>query len=141
MELFPQGAVLVAGGSGGIGQSVCTEFARSGTDVAITYRSKRDVAEAVANDIRALGRKASVHQLSVGDPAQVSAVVEDVAKAHGRIHTVVYAVGSVAEQVLIADLSIDQWHKVLDQDLNGFFNVVRATLPKLRGWAEGPTSI
>jgi hypothetical protein len=42
----------------------------------------------------------------VGDPAQVSAVVEDVARAHGRIHTVVYAVGSVAEQVLIADLSI-----------------------------------
>jgi NAD(P)-dependent dehydrogenase (short-subunit alcohol dehydrogenase family) len=137
MELFPQGAVLVAGGSGGIGQSVCREFARSGTDVAITYRAKKDVAEALANDIRALGRKASVHQLGVGDPAQVSAVVDDVSRTHGRIHTVVYAVGSVADQVLIADLSIDQWNKILDQDLRGFFNLLRATLPKMRGWGGG----
>ena len=137
MELFPKGAVLVAGGSGGIGQSVCREFARSGTDVAITYRSKKDAAEAVASDVRALGRQASVHQLTIGDPAQVSAVVEEVARTHGRIHTVVYAVGSVAEQVLIADLSVDQWDKVVDQDLRGFFNLVRATLPNLRAWGGG----
>jgi 3-oxoacyl-[acyl-carrier protein] reductase len=137
MELFPQGAVLVAGASGGIGQWVCREFARAGTDVAVTYKSKDQLAEAVANDVRTLGRNASIHQLTVGDPAQVSKVVEDVTRTHGRIHTVVYAVGSLAEQVLIADLRTDQWDRVVDQDLRGFFNVVRATLPKLRAWGGG----
>ena len=59
MELFPQGAVLVAGGSGGIGQFVCREFARSGHGRrnSAGIGSKRDVAEAVANDIRALGQR------------------------------------------------------------------------------------
>jgi NAD(P)-dependent dehydrogenase (short-subunit alcohol dehydrogenase family) len=136
-ELFPEGAVLVVGGSGGIGQFVCREFARSGTDVALTYQSKADVATTVADDIRALGRSASVHQLRVGDAAQVAAVVDAAAQQHGRIHTVVYAVGSIAEQVLISDLTVEQWNTVLNQDLTGFLNVVRATLPKLRAWGGG----
>ena len=40
---FPQGAVLVFGGSGGIGQGVALEFARAGVPVAVGYRSKADV--------------------------------------------------------------------------------------------------
>ena len=58
---FPDGAVLVVGGSGGVGQFVCLEFARAGTDVAITYNRKKDTAEAVADKVRSLGRKASIH--------------------------------------------------------------------------------
>jgi 3-oxoacyl-[acyl-carrier protein] reductase len=136
-ELFPEGAVLVVGGSGGIGQAVCREFARSGTDVALTYRSKAETAAAVASDVRALGRKASVHQLTIGNPDEVAAVVEAAAAIHGRLHSIVFAAGSVAEQVLIAELTMEQWRRVIDQDLNGFFNVVRATIPRLRAWGGG----
>jgi 3-oxoacyl-[acyl-carrier protein] reductase len=53
---FPDGATIVFGGSGGIGRGVALEFAREGSDVAVVYRSKRDVAEAVAAEIRATGR-------------------------------------------------------------------------------------
>jgi len=45
---FPHGAVLVFGGSGGIGQGVVLEFACAGVPVAVGYRSKADVAERVA---------------------------------------------------------------------------------------------
>jgi NAD(P)-dependent dehydrogenase (short-subunit alcohol dehydrogenase family) len=55
--LFPAGAVLVVGGSGGVGQAVCLEFARAGADVALTYRSKRDNADNVRRKIRALGAR------------------------------------------------------------------------------------
>jgi NAD(P)-dependent dehydrogenase (short-subunit alcohol dehydrogenase family) len=61
-KLFPDGAALVIGGSGGVGHAVCLEFARAGTDVAITYQTKKAVAEKLATDIRSLGRKATVHQ-------------------------------------------------------------------------------
>ena len=44
-KLFPDGAVLVVGGSGGVGQAVCLEFARAGTDVALTYHKKKEAAE------------------------------------------------------------------------------------------------
>jgi NAD(P)-dependent dehydrogenase (short-subunit alcohol dehydrogenase family) len=52
---FPQRAVLVFGGSGGIGQGVALEFARAGVPVAVGYRSKADVAERVARDLRDAG--------------------------------------------------------------------------------------
>src|SRR5512142_755935 len=79
-RLFPEGAALVIGGSGGVGQAVCREFARAGTAVAVTYNKKREVAEQLATELRALGARASVHQLTIGDAARVQAVVEEAAR-------------------------------------------------------------
>src|SRR3546814_6558021 len=91
MATFPNGAVLVFGGSGGIGQGVARTFAEAGADVAIVYRAKKDVAERVAGEINALGRKVTTHATDVTDAAQVKATVADVLKAHGSIHTGVWA--------------------------------------------------
>ncbi len=102
---FPKGAVLVFGGSGGIGQGVAMTFAQCGTDVAIAYRSKKDVAERVAGEIRGTGRKASIHVTDVTDPKKVEEAVEEAMKEHGRIHTVVFAAGPVVEQVFLAETS------------------------------------
>jgi 3-oxoacyl-[acyl-carrier protein] reductase len=132
-QLFPEGAVLVVGGSGGIGRSVCLEFARAGTDVAITYHRKKENADAVAEQIRAIGRKATVHQLTIGDQARVDAVVEESAK----VHTVVVGAGTLATQVKVSEMTREQWQTVVEQDLNGFYNVLCATLPKLKAWGGG----
>ncbi|HKY91326.1 MAG TPA: SDR family NAD(P)-dependent oxidoreductase, partial [Nevskiaceae bacterium] len=102
---FPSGATIVFGGSGGIGQEVAKSFGTAGSDVAIVYRSKAEVAERVAGEIRAKGRNATTHQADVTDPAQVAAAVESAAAAHGRIHTVVWGAGPVVEQVHIAETS------------------------------------
>jgi 3-oxoacyl-[acyl-carrier protein] reductase len=134
---FPQGAVLVVGGSGGVGQAVCLEFARAGTDVALTYHSKRDVAEKTAEQIRGLGRKVTVHQLTIGDASKVDAVVNEAAQQHGRLHTIVVGAGTLAKQVFVSELTREQWQTVVNQDLNGFFNIVQATLPRLRAWGGG----
>jgi 3-oxoacyl-[acyl-carrier protein] reductase len=134
---FPDGAALIVGGSGGVGKAVCLEFARSGTDVALTYHKKREAAEALATQIRALGRKATVHQLTIGDAARVDAVVAEAAKEHKRLHTIVVGAGTLATQVRVADMTREQWQTVINQDLNGFYNVIQATLPKLRGWGGG----
>jgi NAD(P)-dependent dehydrogenase (short-subunit alcohol dehydrogenase family) len=136
-KMFPDGAVLVVGGSGGVGQSVCLEFARAGTDVALTYHKKREAAEAIAQQIRALGRKASVHQLTIGDAARVDAVVAEAAAEHKRLHTIVVGAGSLAIQVLVSEMTREQWRLVVEQDLNGFFNIVQATLPRLKAWGGG----
>lgn len=134
---FPKGAVLVFGGSGGIGQGVALFFAQAGTDVAIVYRSKKDVAERVAGKINTLGRKASVHAADVTDVAQLKSAVEAAVAAHGRIHTVVWAAGPVVEQVMIADMTPALWKQSLDIEVHGFFNAVQATLPHLRANGGG----
>jgi NAD(P)-dependent dehydrogenase (short-subunit alcohol dehydrogenase family) len=134
---FPQGAVLVFGGSGGIGQHVAKSFAEAGSDVAIVYRSKKEVAERVGGEIAALGRKASLHAADVTDTAQLKAAVEAAAKAHGRLHTVVWAAGPVVEQVFIGETSQELWRRSIDIEVHGFFNAVQSTLPHFRANGGG----
>jgi 3-oxoacyl-[acyl-carrier protein] reductase len=135
--VFPAGAALVIGGSGGVGQAVCREFARAGTNVAITYQKKREVAEQLAAELRGLGVQASAHQLTIGDAVRVAAVVAEAAELHQRLHTIVVGAGTFAQQLLLSEMPLEVWHKVIDQDVNGFFNVMRATLPRLKEWGGG----
>jgi len=134
---FSKGAVIVFGGSGGIGQVVAKSFGAAGADVAIVYRSKREVAEAVAKDIAKQGRKATTHAADVRDAAQVKAAVHAVAEAHGGIHTVVWAAGPLVEQVFIGETTEALWRKSIDIEVHGFFNAVQATLPILRDGGGG----
>jgi NAD(P)-dependent dehydrogenase (short-subunit alcohol dehydrogenase family) len=135
--LFPNGAVLVVGGSGGIARHICKEFAKAGTDVALTYYSKRDVADEVVADIKKLGRKAAAYALDVSDAKAVGAVIDKVAADMGRIHTVVYGAAPLTHQLFISELTPAHWQKAMDQESNGFFRVVQATLMKMRGWGGG----
>lgn len=135
--IFPEGAALVVGGSGGIGQAVCRELARAGSDVALTFRGRREVAESLAAEIRTMGRRATIHQLTIGDPESVEAAVAEAAREHGRLHTVVVGAGTLPKQVLLSQVTREQWRTIVDQDMNGFFNVVQATLPRLKVWGGG----
>jgi 3-oxoacyl-[acyl-carrier protein] reductase len=134
---FPDGAVVVFGGSGGIGQIVARGFADAGSDVALIYRSKREVAERAAAEIRSKGRKASTHAADVTDPAAVKAALDAAIKEHGRLHTVVFAAGPVVEQVLLADTTPELWARSIAVETNGFFNVVQASLPHLKAKGGG----
>jgi len=136
-ETFEDGAVLVFGGSGGIGQHVAKSFAAAGSDVAIGYRAKAEVAQRVAAEIGKLGRSASVHAADLREAEQVRSVVRDALKVHGRIHTVVFAAGPVVEQVSLAETSEALWRQSIDIEVHGFFNVVQATLPDLREGGGG----
>ncbi|NKF20825.1 SDR family NAD(P)-dependent oxidoreductase [Solimonas marina] len=137
MTAFADGAVLVFGGSGGIGQGVALHFAQAGADVAIVYRSKKEVADRVAAEITARGRKATVHATDVTDATQVRATVADVLAAHGRIHTVVWAAGPVVEQVPLAEAGEALWKRSIDIEVHGFYHAVQATLPAMRAAGGG----
>lgn len=136
-QQFPKGAALVFGGSGGIGQHVVKAFAAAGTDVAIVYRSKQEVAARVGGEVESLGRKASLHAADVTDLNQLRGAVADAIRAHGRIHTVAWAAGPVVEQVFIAETTQELWRKSIDIEVHGFFNAVQATLPHLREQGGG----
>jgi NAD(P)-dependent dehydrogenase (short-subunit alcohol dehydrogenase family) len=58
---------LVTGGSRGLGKNMALGIAKKGLDVLLTYHSKKEEAEAVADEIRKLGRKAAALQLNTGD--------------------------------------------------------------------------
>ena len=137
MSDFPKGAAVVFGGSGGVGRAICERLAHYGADVALTYRGNAAAAEEAAEEIRAKGRKASIHQVSLTDADGVARFLHEVAEAHGRIHTVVCAAGSNIKQPFISQVSVEEWKQVIDADVNGFFHVAHAALPLFRAGGGG----
>lgn len=131
-RLFPEGAALIFGATGGIGTAVAAEFARAGSDVAIAYRSKQGRADALREDIESLGRTASIHPCDVTDEAALAAAIADAVAVHGRIHTLVWGAGPLVDQVHLADTTAEQWRRAIDVEVHGFFNAARAVIQHMR---------
>jgi NAD(P)-dependent dehydrogenase (short-subunit alcohol dehydrogenase family) len=129
---FPEGVALVVGGSGGTGQVICERLAAAGANVAIGYRNNREAAEEAATSALAHGVEVELAQFDVVDPAAIAASVASLIAKYGRIHTVIVATGYDIQMRMIHEVEPEEWRKVIDNDVNGFFNIVHATLPELR---------
>lgn len=134
---FSRGAALVVGGSGALGAAICRGLAQRGSAVALTYRGGAERAEAVANDVRALGTEALALQATLDDPASVKAAVDAAVARFGRLHSVVYAAGPALEFRYINQIDPAEWARVMATDVNGCFNLVSAALPHLREHGGG----
>ncbi len=118
---------LVTGASRGIGRGIALELARRGADVAVTYLSQREAAEAVAAAIQALGRRAVVVGGSVADAAAVPVMVQTVTEALGAPDILVNNAG-ITRDTLVLRMSDADWADVLATDLSGAFYCARACL-------------
>lgn len=129
---FPTGVSVVIGGSGGIGSAICQKLAESGSDVVLSYRNNTDAADKVVNNISKLGLNATAYPLAIEDPEQVQSFFASVVEKHARVHTIVNATGSNIPMLFINQLDPEKWRQVIENDLNGFFNIIHASLPLLR---------
>jgi NAD(P)-dependent dehydrogenase (short-subunit alcohol dehydrogenase family) len=134
---FPAGAVAVFGASGGIGKGVALEFARAGSDVAIFYRSKQDAAEALATEVRGLGRRASIHQADARSYEALEQGFAAAVAAHTRVHSIVWGAGPIVAQVNIADWSLEQFRASMEIEAFGFYYAARIAIPHFRAQGGG----
>ena len=124
--------LLVTGSSRGIGRAIALRLARDGFDIVVHCRSRRDAAEQVADEVRALGRDARVLCFDVTDRDAARAALEADMEVHGAYHGVVCNAGITADGAFPA-LTDDDWDSVIDTGLNGFYNVVKPiTMPMVR---------
>jgi 3-oxoacyl-[acyl-carrier protein] reductase len=119
-------AALVTGGSRGLGRAIALAFARQGADVAVNYRGNAEAAEAVATEIRGLGRRASVIQ---GDTSAGREACEAIVKAAldelGSVHILVNNAGITRDNLLMR-MDAEEWDSVLTTNLGGPFWMTRA---------------
>jgi NAD(P)-dependent dehydrogenase (short-subunit alcohol dehydrogenase family) len=131
------GAVLVAGGSGGVGRAICLSFARSRIPVAFTFNRNREAAEELARQIGAEGGVCESHQLDLTDAEATARVVEAAAGRFGTLSHVVYAAGPSFEMNFVIKIEPKTWADVFAADVNGCFNLFSAALQTFRRQGRG----
>jgi 3-oxoacyl-[acyl-carrier protein] reductase len=130
---------LVTGGSGDIGRAIAGALAAAGVDVAISYVGHLNGATAVADAVRAAGRRSLAVQLDQRDPAAIDAAVDTVVRALGRLDILVNnAAWNIGIPFTDLDaLTVDVWDRVLETNLRGPYLLARAFAPHLRAYGAG----
>ncbi|WP_285826923.1 3-oxoacyl-ACP reductase FabG [Bacteroides acidifaciens] len=120
---------LVTGGSRGLGAAICKRLAQQGLGIIINYRSNESAAKAVADEIVGNGGCVSLLPFDVSSEESVDAALEKWEEEHpdDRITVLVNNAG-IREDNLLVFMQTNQWHKVINTTLDGFFYVTRRVL-------------
>ncbi|HSB19786.1 MAG TPA: glucose 1-dehydrogenase [Anaeromyxobacteraceae bacterium] len=120
---------LVTGGSRGLGRAMAAALAQAGASLALCARTPGDL-ESARDELRAAGARVETFRMDVLDPAGVQAAVDAALAAFGRIDILVNDAGvNVRKPVL--ELSPEEWDRVIDTNLRGYFLVARAVVPQM----------
>ncbi|HEY2188899.1 MAG TPA: SDR family NAD(P)-dependent oxidoreductase, partial [Caldimonas sp.] len=120
---LPRKRALVTGASGAIGQAIAERLGRGGVHVVAHANGKLDVASAVVGRIVAAGGSGEAVAFDVTDGAAARAACERLLEG-GAIQIVVNNAG-VNDDAVFPGMRAEQWHRVIDVSLNGFFNVTQ----------------
>ena len=115
---------VVTGAGRGIGRAIALKFAAEGADVVVVSRTQEN-SEKVANEIRALGRKAWAFAVDVADGNAVAAAAEKILTDCGKVDILVNNAG-VTRDGLLMRMSDADWDVVLNTNLKGAFNFTKA---------------
>ena len=116
---------LVTGASRGIGRAIALRLAEDGANVAVIYAGSADKAEAVVNEITALGVNAKAYRCNVADSAAVNETEKAVTNDLGKIDILVNNAG-ITRDGLMLRMKDEDFDAVLDTNLKGAFNMIRA---------------
>jgi 3-oxoacyl-[acyl-carrier protein] reductase len=131
------GTVLVTGSSRGIGRAIALRLARDGYDIVVHCHARREAADEVAAEIRALGRASRCLQFDVSQRDAAAAALTDDMDAHGAYYGVVCNAG-VARDAAFPAMSGEDWDTVVRTNLDSFYNVLQpVVMPMVRRRAPG----
>jgi 3-oxoacyl-[acyl-carrier protein] reductase len=123
-------AVLISGGSRGIGAAVARRLAKAGADVIVMYRTSRDAAEKVVKSCRSEGVQAAAEQGDVRIYDDVKRIVQHSLRDFGNLSALIHCAG-VAGVGLVQDVDDREYDRIMDTHVRGAFHLVRAVLPSM----------
>ncbi len=125
-------AVLITGASTGIGAALARAFGRQQARVGLHYNSSRDAAEAVAADIRHDGGEVFLVQGDVSSTGTVTRIVHDTASHFGGLDGLINNAGLMLGRVKYAEMTDEQYDKVMNLNARSVVMASKAALPVLR---------
>jgi NAD(P)-dependent dehydrogenase (short-subunit alcohol dehydrogenase family) len=144
MGMLDGKTALVTGAGRGIGKGIAIALAAAGAKVVVNdlgatldgAGGEKGPADLVVDEIRKAGGTAQANYGSVADFAQGTAMVEQAAKAWGRIDILVHVAGILRDR-MIFNMAESEWDAVLDVHLKGAFNTIRAATIRMREQKAG----
>ncbi len=130
-------AVVITGGSSGIGAALARAFAAHGASVGIQYHRGKAAAEALAEEIRRAGGHAAIAGADVRDEKAVQAMVDALAAALGGIDVLINNAGAMGPRTLAADVTEDSFQEVIGLNSLSILTASRAALPYLKVKGDG----
>jgi 3-oxoacyl-[acyl-carrier protein] reductase len=132
-------AVLVSGGSSGIGRATAIAFGREGARVALTYREDREAAERVAAEVEQAGGEGLATQMDLADPSSVETAVDAVLGRWGGLDSLVANAVRWPHDARgpLADSDPTAWERAVRANLEGTARTVRAAWPALAASGRG----
>jgi NAD(P)-dependent dehydrogenase (short-subunit alcohol dehydrogenase family) len=121
---------LITGAGRNIGRATAIEMAREGADIVVNVRQNIAEAEAVAEEVRALGRTALVAAADVSDKSQVDAMFAQALARFGRVDILVTN-AAIRPQKPFLELTVADWRAVTGMILDGTFYCAQAALPSM----------
>ncbi|MBB1252745.1 3-oxoacyl-[acyl-carrier-protein] reductase [Streptomyces alkaliterrae] len=118
---------IVTGGSRGIGRATVLALARDGFDVAFCYRANSEAAELLVKEAGAHGGRVLARRVDVADGGAVRGFVAEVEAELGPVDAAVTAAGITRDNPLVL-MEDEQWHQVLDTNLDGVYHLCRAVV-------------
>ena len=140
MQLAGKSA-LITGASRGLGRAIAEAFAREGCAVAVNYvdipgENNAADAEGVVAAAQEMGVDAVALQAGVTDPDQVEAMVAAAIERFGKLDVLVNNAGIIRDRT-IKKMTKEDWDAVIDVNLNGAFNCIKAVIDHMRDRREG----
>ena len=127
MKLLEGKVALVTGGSRGIGAAIARRFAEQGADVAFTYRSSAEQANAVAAGLAELGVKAQAYQSDAGSYQAAEALASAVLQEFGKVDILVNNAGITRDNLMLR-MTEEMWDEVMQANLKSIFNLTKHLL-------------
>lgn len=116
---------LITGASRGIGAAIAKKFAEGGANVAIVYQSSDEKAETVRAEAESLGVTAKIYKCNVAEFDECKETVAGIIKDFGKVDILVNNAG-VTRDNLIALMSDEDFTRVVNTNLGGCFNMIKA---------------
>lgn len=136
MGLLDGKVAVITGGSRGIGESIVMNFAKEGADIAFTYVSSEEKANAVADAVKALGVKVLAIKSDASDYSQAENLVNNVISQFGKIDILINNAG-ITKDTLMLRMSEEQWDQVIQVNLKSVFNLTKHALKPMMKQKSG----
>jgi len=121
---------LITGGSRGIGRAICIELAKRGAYVVVNFRSNKRAAEETIELIRQADGMGETAGFDVADAEETGRQIEELLRRHEAIDILVNNAGENADSLFVL-MAPEEWTRVLNTSLQGFYHVTRPVLKKM----------